>query len=155
MIWAASNLAVGLFSLYLGGYFLMALLAAFLFPLTQTLLIMLRSTKEEDPGYWLLNYLAIFIIVGINNIVSPIIILLIYVLISEIVLMLITNKFGRFVFSAITLSGLGLLYAFSESILFNSLDIQYKYVIILLVSSFVTGFGIEAHRWNVSKMKSS
>jgi len=152
-LWVISNLVVGLFSLFVGGYFLMVLLAAFLFPLTQTLLLMLRYDKDQNPGYWLLSYLTVFIIAAIYNFVSPIITLLTFVFISEIVLMLITNKFGRFVFSAITILGMGLLYVFSESLFFKNSDVRLQFIFILSISSLVTGFAMEAHKWNISKMK--
>ena len=147
LLWTFFHIALGFACFYLG-YFVMILLALFTFPLLQTLLLILRFNSDKS-GYWLLIYLPIFISAGLINFVHPIVLTVIGIFFIELILYLITHKFGNFVFSAISLIGLALIFQFVSTSFFQNLELETRLFFLLFLSSFFIGFGIESHRWKI------
>ena len=118
LIWVVTHISLGFACFYLG-YFAMVLLAMFTFPLLQTLVLILRFEKEK-PGYWLLSYLPIVLSPRIIETISPIGIAIMYILFVEFILFLMSNKFGKFIFTTFSLFGLAIIYYFLETVFFQN-----------------------------------
>ena len=150
LLWIVSNIALGFACFYIG-YFAMVLAAVITFPILQALLLSLKFESIRSY-YWLLLYFSIFLsgIFMSLGFIGLIATLIFNLIVGEVLLGLISKKFGRFVFTAISLLGVGVIYKFMEIRFTFHISGEVKLLIVLFVSSFFTGLGIEVHRWNTA-----